>query len=154
MKTDMARKENCLDEYVKTSIKTTTYIDAQGIERCHYSGQYTVDNKDMTVTQYFECDPYCVLITLDEACSLIGKLEDERLIKPFIEIAEERYNEMLECLPPQKWQTVDEVNIFRMSEYETSNITGHYVSYNGKFYSANRRTSTAYAEIAKEIKAI
>lgn len=51
---------------------------------------------------------------------------------------------------------IERISIVRSidSEYMTGNITGHYVSYQDKYYMANRRTSTAYADIAKEIKAI
>lgn len=93
-----------------------------------------------------------VVMSLDEACERIHKLQDEAYIKPFIEITEDQYNEMLECLPPQKWMTVDGVSIFRMSEYQTSNITGHYASYNGRYFMANRRTNVNYEDIAQEIR--
>ena len=127
-------------------IQTVTVIDSEGVERCAYSG--------LTVAEYLAKNENCSVMTWDEVMPIITTLQDEAYINPFKEITEEQYYESLECLPPQKWETVDGVNIFRMSEYLTGNITDHIVKYNDKFYSANRRTNTPYAEIAKEIKAL
>ena len=149
MTTKTARKqiEMVIYQYGNMFIQDVMIEGSDGVFRTQCTGK--------TFKEYIEDGKWdCVCIPFDEAIAEIHKLEDARLIKPFHEITEDEYMEMLECLPPQKWQTFDDVNIFQMSEYTTSNITGHYVSFNGKFYTANRRTSTPYAEIAKEIKAI
>lgn len=140
------RKENVIYKAGEMGIQTVTRIDAEGVERCMYSG--------LTVAEYLAKNEGCSVMTWDEVMPIINALQNEAYIKPFQEITEEHYEDMLGCLPPEKWETVDGVNIFRMSERLTGNITDHLVSYQGKYYSANRRTSTPYAEIAKEIKAI
>jgi hypothetical protein len=139
--------KNCIYTPGETSIHTTTYFDEFGVEYCHYT-----DGK--TVAEYLKDKPKAVLMPFDQAVDEIRTVEDWRLIKPFKEISENEYEYALEVLPPQKWLDVNGVNIFRMSEYTTGNITAHYASYNGKYYSANRRTSVNYEDIAKEIKSI
>lgn len=134
--------------------QTVTYIDKEGIERCSCTSHYLNMGQDLTVEEYLAKNPDYVLMSWDEFLPMLNTMQDEAYLKPFKEITEEQYYESLECLPPQKWETVDGVNIFRMSEYLTGNITDHLVSYNGKYYSANRRTSTPYSEIAKEIKSL
>jgi hypothetical protein len=74
-----------------------------------------------------------------------------KYIGPWVEITEEEYTEKLNCLPPEKWRTVLGVNIFRMCEYLTENVTDHYARLNGRFFEAGRRTSTPYEEIAAEV---
>ncbi len=56
------------------------------------------------------------------------------LAKPLTEITEEYWWEMLEVLPPEKWETVMGVEIFRMMEYYTGNVTHHFIrmSHNGR----------------------
>jgi len=134
------------------SIQDVMKEDANGVLRTQCRGltlkEYTLDGDGKDTGEIFVCIPF------DEAVENIRRIEDEKLIKPFVEITEDEYTEMLECLPPEKWQTVDDVNIFRMSEYTMGNITGHYASYEGKYYMALRRTTVDYAEIAKEIKSI
>jgi hypothetical protein len=75
-------------------------------------------------------------------------------IKPWIEIDKDAWYYALEVLPPVKWQTVNEVNLFRMSERQIADITAHYATYNGRYFMAYRRTSHKYADLANEIKTI
>ena len=143
----MTKDKMVIYQYGKTHIQDVLIEGADGVFRTQCEG--------LTFKEYVERGKWdCVCITLDKAVELIEELNTKQFIKPFHEISEEKYMEMLECLPPEKWQTVDGVNIFRMSEYTTGIITGHYASYEGKYYTAERRTTTPYAEIAKEIKSI
>lgn len=146
------KKENVIYKDGEMGIQTTTYFDNDGIERCNYSGYLRGKDVDLTVEEYLLENPGFRVESWENVKNLIEALQDKHLIGQFTEISEEDYDEALECLPPQKWETVDGVNIFRMSEYTTGNITCHYTRYNGKHYSANRRTSTPYAQIASEIK--
>ncbi len=47
---------------------------------------------------------------------------------PMKEISEDRWWEMLEVLPPEKWITLGSVEIFRMMEYMIAAMTGIYAS--------------------------
>jgi len=128
----------------ETNLHTVTYTDAQGVERCAYS--------DLTVSEYLKANPGTVAISFDEALERIAKAEDAAYIKPWTEISADAWMEALEVLPPQKWQTVDGVELFRMSEYTTGNITAHYARTGDRHFCANRRTSDAYEKLAAEIR--
>jgi len=95
-----------------------------------------------------------VCIPLENALEQIGKAEDAAYINDWEEITQETYDRMLGVLPPEKWTTADGVNIFRIMEYTTGNITAHYAHYKGRYFTANRRTSTDYKQLAKEVKAV
>ncbi len=56
---------------------------------------------------------------------------------PVKEISEERYDEMLNILPPMCWCTIDGVTMFCMSEMLSGNITAQYGKCDGKFYCKN-----------------
>ena len=62
------------------------------------------------------------------------------------EVTEDRYWEMLECLPPQMFKWFKGGNIFRMSEYQTGNITDHFMELDWKFYQGTFDTGD-YKEI-------
>lgn len=94
----------------------------------------------------YECIPF------DTALERIRQAEETNYIHPWKEITEEIFLSAMECLPPEKWQWIDGVEIFRMCEYQISNITAHYCHYKHRFFVASRRTTTDYREIAREIK--
>ena len=115
---------------------------------CAYTDGKTVEKYMTELGTGFVCIP------LEDALDQINQAEDNTYIKPWKEITEDEYYYQLEVLPPQKWRKVDDMNIFRMSEYMTGNITLHCANYNGKYYSACRRTSDNYATLAAEVKAV
>jgi len=111
--------------------------------------------KDITLEAYLaEKGPEYKVISWNDAIDKITEVQNIKLIKPFVEISEDQYWDYLECLPPEKWQTIKGVQIFRMSEYSAGNITQHCAKYKDRYFAANRRTSIDYADIAKEIKEI
>ena len=125
----------------------TTVDDINGI--CHYTDK-TVDEYLKELGENFSCIP------LNAALDQIFEAENDCFIKPWQEISEKDYDYHLEVLPPQKWLTVDGVNIFRMIEGTIGNITLHCASVNTpgghKFFKAERRTTDSYKDMAKEIK--
>ena len=119
---------------------------------CDYSGIHN-NGKDFTVAEYLEhLGPGFVCIPLESALDQIHEVQETTYIKPWKEITEDQYHYALEVLPPEKWQTVDGVNIFRMSEYTIGNITAHYAFYNKRYFTADRRTSDKYDKLAAEVK--
>ena len=112
----------------------------------------------MTVEEYkATLDPDVVIIPYDEAIQLIRK-ENDKMCGPWEPTSKRDYDEAFCCMPPENYQNLYGVEIFRCCEYMTDNITRHYVcvekSRRGKYYSAYRRTSTSYLEIVKEVKAL
>jgi len=75
------------------------------------------------------------LMDFEEALNLIADVLEERYNKPFKEIDEFRYQEMLEVLPPEVWMTGQtfkhngktyHAEGFRMCEYMEAQYTQHF----------------------------
>ena len=99
------------------------------------------------VNQYLDDNPDCIRCSNDYFMIETKKLENENFLTDWIEIDEDRYYEMLEVLPPEKWKG----GCFRMCEYYTSNITSHFIQINQRYFEAKRRTSQDYPSMIKEI---
>lgn len=51
----------------------------------------------------------------------------DTFVKPPVEISRERYNEMLDVLPPEDWSRGESSESFKMCEYDAGPITAIYV---------------------------
>jgi len=95
------------------------------------------------------------IMPFDQALDLITKAENEKYLdKPWKEIDEDMWEKWLSVLPPEKWQTVEGVEIFRLAEYLISNITMHCAKYNNRYFQSNRRTVEPCEFMAAQIKII
>lgn len=74
------------------------------------------------------------------------------LQKPFKEITEENWNEMLEVLPPQRWTKIDGGSFFFIEEATTANLHDCFVAYKGKHYSALRPIRIKTEELITQIQ--
>ena len=63
------------------------------------------------------------------------KEKEYYLSMPLREITEDKFHDMLNCLPPLKWCTINGTNEFLMSEFWSGNYTDQYARKDGKFYS-------------------
>jgi hypothetical protein len=97
--------------------------------------------------------PAFQIMPLDEAIPLMQEAQKAKYCGDWKEITEDEWYENLEVLPPEKWETVRGVNIFRMCEYLTGNITAHFAKLNGKFFTRNCATSETYEELAEQVAA-
>lgn len=77
----------------------------------------------------------------------------ESLQKPFQEITEEKYYDLLECLPPKRWTQDDStgINFFFLSEAYTSHLHSCVVRYEGKYYVALRSILDSTKKIIESI---
>ena len=108
---------------------------------------------EKTPAEYLkELGPEFMCIPLEDAIKQITEAEEKTYIKPWEEITEEQYDYWLNVLPPQKWLTVGGVSIFRMIEFQISNITLHVAKYEGRYFSAHRRTTTEYDVMAEGVR--
>ena len=134
--------------YEKGKCNLQTTVDDLG-SICHYTNK-TVDEYLKELGENFSCIP------LDEALDLIHKAETSTFIVPWEEITADDYHYWLGVLPPEQWKTIDGVNIFRLSEYTIGNITRYCATFKTRFghryFTANRRTSEPYTDIAEQIK--
>jgi len=130
-------------------IQSATYINKDGVERVQFTGGKTLDEYMADkVGQGFEVMPYDMAAPMMEAAQLAA------YCKPWQEITKEQWWDMLEVLPPEKWQKVAGVEIFRMCEYTSGTVTGHYARLGERYFSANRDIRTDYADIAGEIASL
>ena len=126
---------------------------------CDFSGIHRDNGQDFTVAEYLEfLGSGFVCIPLEDALEQIHDVLEETYIKPWIEIDEDAWDYALEVLPPEKWQTVDGVNLFRMSERQIADISAHYaavdIGHDNRYFMAYRRTNQKYTDLASEIKEI
>jgi len=73
-------------------------------------------------------DKRVVVIPLAEASERATAVREALYLRPWQPIEEESWHEALNCLPPEKFERVDGVTIFRMCEYTTGDITAHYAA--------------------------
>lgn len=64
------------------------------------------------------------------------EIQKKAYCTPPVEITEELYDEMLEVLPPLKWEFDGKNNWFCLSEMTTGTLTSQYARINGKYYTA------------------
>ena len=110
--------------------------------------------RNLTVEEYLEVRPDCVCITMDEAMNQIRDAEDKIAVSDWTEISQSSFIDALEILPPEKHRSVNGAEIFRMCEYQTSNITAQYVSAWGRYFKAYKRTSEDYEDLVSEVLAL
>ena len=82
-----------------------------------------------------------IAITWNDFVELYQKPYLQSLQKPFKEITEEHYDDMLNCLPPQRWHNFAVgLNVFFMLEGYTGNLHSCYIAdrANNKYYEALR----------------
>ena len=100
-----------------------------------------------------EGSPEFQIMLLDSALPLMEEAQKAKYCSDWQEITEDDWYDALEVLPPEKWETVRGVNLFRISEYLTGNITAHYAKLRGKYFTRNCSTSETYEELAEQVAA-
>lgn len=111
---------------------------------------YMKEPLDKILKEYPEAKLYD---SLDEVMVLITETEDKKIVTKFQEITKEQWWEMYECLPPLRTISQDDGLFFAflMSEYWTSNITGHYFRIQERYFSAKRRDTENPGDMYQEI---
>jgi len=131
----------------------TVYVQGRpGIEAFIAQSGRTEGGKTVAQVRAENPGKTVLVIALGDAMERIAAVQNEAFITPWSEIDEERYDDMLNVLPPENWQSVDGVQIFRMCEYYTSNITSHFAKIGSRYFAGRFRTSgPTYAEHAATI---
>ena len=93
----------------------------------------------------------------EKACDEINIASEKKYVTEFKEISEVSYWDALEVLPPENFKRIShDTTAFRMCEYYTGTITGHYFAITDatgeRFFSALKNTGD-YSEMKKEILA-
>lgn len=103
----------------------------------------------------FENLPDVIIDTPDNVVALIKEVTHLRfLCDPWKKITKKNWDTALGDVPPERWSTVDGVNIFRSGEATSGTISAHYAhDYESDTYWCNyRELFCKYEDIAKEIK--
>jgi len=92
------------------------------------------------------------VLPIDVAVSMIDALNKDRFSRPWTEITQDRHEELLNVLPPEKWFMGTDISMFRMCEYTSGNITLHVAKFNGKYFQAERQATGSYDSYFAEIQ--
>lgn len=135
---------NGLVDYTGTA-KNRKYIDKNGslIFETYYENRLNFEQYQKEKNEPLK------VVTEQELDKLFKEYEEKSILQKFTEITEERYFDLLECLPPKRWHNFKGLEIFFMGECYTSNIYTcciHDPS-TKKYYSALRRITETSEEL-------
>lgn len=105
-----------------------------------------------TLKEYMKTEPTVELISLEEACDRIDKINNERFTT-IEEITQEKWEEMLYVLPPLSYGTHNGMITFLLVEAITGSWHSCYVNIGNKYYAgysniSNERISTRVERFA------
>jgi hypothetical protein len=143
----------CIYQTGKTNIETACLAGDGETLKSPYTGELFFDLLAELNGKREEGSPEFQIMTLDSALPLMEEAQKAKYCSDWQEITENDWHDALEVLPPEKWETVRGVNIFRMSEYLVGNITAHFAKLRGKFFTRNCSTSETYEELAEQVAA-
>jgi hypothetical protein len=143
----------CIYQAGKANIETACFAEDSEVLKSPYSGELFEDMLNELNAKRENGSPEYQILKLDDVMPLIEASQIAKYCGDWVEITEEDWYEKLEVLPPEKWETVRGVNIFRMCEYLTGNITAHFAKLNGKFFARNCSTRETYEELAEQVAA-
>jgi hypothetical protein len=107
-------------DYEKIIIKRPFNGNAQDFVKANGEIMFS----SLTLDEYLKDNPDTEAITPEE----YDKLHAEFFIRPFVEITADRWEEMLEVLPPMKWHTIaGRWNVFFLMEMTSGPFTAMYV---------------------------
>ncbi len=88
----------------------------------------------------------------DNELNLLFDNYKNSLVTGFQEITKQKFHDMMEILPPCKWGTFDNVEMFHISERIYGNIVSWYFKYNNKYYTCDNFNYTNRNDLAKKLK--
>lgn len=81
-------------------------------------------------------------------------IDFSQYITPAKEIDADRFNEMLEVLPPDNWQRMDGGEYFQMSELYAGNVTSYFVRHHDKYYEFRETTWMNPSQVLNKISGV
>lgn len=143
MKAKQKQAKEVLAIYVEGERHIESYIKPDGF--------VAYQDNPTTPEEYLASNPGAIILPLDDAVKKIRTLDRAEYCKPWVEISKETWWDMLEVLPPEKWQNNGTVEMFRMSEYLCGRITGHYARVGERYFCANREAGDNFPELIREL---
>ena len=74
-------------------------------------------------------------------------------VKPLTEVTEERFDEMLNVLPPSKWRGGAGAQSFHLCEYLSGNIVLWLMELNGRYFQCQDVDSLTHVELMERARA-
>jgi hypothetical protein len=114
-------------------------------------GKYLSQYGGNTLEELQRDDPEIKLVKYSE----FAAAHDENASTPVSEITSERYNDMLETLPPMKWRSAGNSESFMFPEYYSGRVTSIFVMYGGlepRYFTFRGIDTLTAAEIENKIK--
>lgn len=91
-------------------------------------------------------------VLFDDALEEIQKRQRETFCQGVQACTRETFMEMLEVLPPARWQWVDGVELFAMSERTTGDLTAWYAQLDGVFVTITESARADMAVLARQVR--
>jgi len=138
-------------------IESSITINDQGVSYVDYSGSLHNDNGDnLTLADYMiRVNPLVKVVNDKELDQLLQDYEDSLVTEPK-RIDQERFNDMLDVLPPCRWHSCGGFEVFHVSERYTGELvswfghTGdHYFEFMDYSYSKDEHLN---AKLSKALK--
>lgn len=76
----------------------------------------------------------------------------DTFIRPVTEIDADRYNDMLEVLPPVGWHIVGFCQSFRMLEMTGGNVTAIFAKYGDRYFELSDRVTLTHQAIIEKVR--
>jgi hypothetical protein len=141
----------CIYQAGKTNIETACFADEGETLKSPYSGELFDDLLIELNDKRETGSPAFQIMPLEKAFPLIQEAQRAKYCNDWQEITEEEWYENLEVLPPEKWETLNGIEFFRMMETLTGNITAHYAKTGTRYFTANRERQKDYAALWFEV---
>ena len=153
----------------ETSIQSACYPDDTGVLRSSCTGARISTSPsgitygpDLIAADHLaklnaglgDAEPKFQLMEFDAAMPLIHQAQDACYVTSWQPITEDQWNQWLGCLPPCRWEIVNGVELFYISEAYTSTIHTHCARVGEHYFARRCRTSTPYPVLAAEIRAL
>ena len=114
--------------YSHTTERVYTALTAEGV--CMFTGK-TVEEMQQGSTEALEVMPFIEALGLAEAASRARYCQGPK------RISQERYEEMLNILPPENWRRGVGYSCFRLSERLSGTIASFFVRIGDSYYQIN-----------------
>lgn len=93
-----------------------------------------------------------LVLPIEDAEKQLQRNQETAFIDTWEEITEDEYFVALEVLPPKRYESIEDATFFMHSEATISIIHRVFCCYKGRYFSANRKTTTSYKNMLKAIK--
>ena len=113
-------------------------------------GSCTGDNLQQVQARY----PVAELMPLDEACRLAQEAQRAHYCHGPVEITAERFEEMLNVLPPMQWKRGPGAQSFKMSELTCGTLTGIFCEVRGRYFELCDDVRNSHEWIVRECRKV